>query len=255
LEEQDDTLIIRDAGAARDVRDEVIARYLSTSAGIHRRADRADREAFARAYRWYLERWLPSDTSLPWVDLGCGQGQLMSLAHEAGFSAVVGVDMSSEMLAGCRELSLDVVQEDAAEFIRRSEPESFGVVSAFDFLEHLPRNAALMLLRDVRRTLKPGGVVLIKVPNGASPNVGDIFFSDLTHESMWTPASITQLATLAGFSRIDIREVGPVPHGVVSSVRYALWKCVRMWRRLSNTIETGSPGPSILTRVMLVRLA
>src|SRR5438067_10955724 len=86
-----------------DMRDEVIARYLSTSAGIHRRADAADHRAFIRAYRWHLRDWLPADTSLPWLDLGCGQGQLMSLARDVGFRTIVGVDMSQELLAGCRE--------------------------------------------------------------------------------------------------------------------------------------------------------
>ena len=244
-----------DRPGSRDVRDEVIARYLSTSAGIHRRADAADHRTFIRAYRWHLRDWLPADTSLPWLDLGCGQGQLMSLARDVGFRTIVGVDMSQEMLAGCRELAFDVRNEDAIDFIRRSAAESFGVVSAFDFLEHIQRNDALRLLRDVRRVLKPGGIALIKVPNGASPSVGDIFFSDLTHESMWTPASITQLATLAGFSRIDVREIGPVPHGPVSAARFLLWKSVRACRRLLNAVETGAPGSSILTRVMLVRLA
>jgi len=178
----------------------------------------------------------------------------MSLAHELGFRSVVGVDMSAEMLSACHDLSLDVRQDDATDFVRRMERESFGVVSAFDFLEHLTRNDALRMLRDVRRILKPSGIVLLKVPNGTSPCVGDIFFSDLTHESMWTPASITQLATIAGFSHVEIREVPPVPHGPTSTIRYVLWKCVRAWRRLLNAIETGSPGPAVQTRVMLVRL-
>ena len=111
-----------------------------------------------------------------------------------------------------------------------------------EVLEHLPQNEAHALLRESRRPLRPAGVMFIKVPNGASPAVGDMFCSDLTHESLCTSSSIARLATLAGFSRCDVREVGPVPHGIRSVVRYALWKCVRAWYRLLNAIETGSPG-------------
>lgn len=237
-----------------DVRSEVIARYISTSQGIHRSCDAVERQAFISAYQWHLRGWLPPDRSLRWLDLGCGQGQLMSLALRNGFRAVLGVDLSAEMLSACQDLGLDIRRDDATEFVRQLPSGAYGIVSAFDFLEHLPRNDALALLREARRLLGPAGVMFIKVPNGASPAVGDMFFSDLTHESLFTPSSIAQLASLAGFSRCDVREVGPVPRGVRSIVRYALWNGVRAWYRLLNAIETGSPGTDVITRVMLVRL-
>src|SRR5439155_5218955 len=73
------------------LREEIIASYVSSSAGIHRSCTSEDRRAFVSAYRWYLGGWLPSDVRSPWLDLGCGQGQLMSLAHAVGFQTVVGV--------------------------------------------------------------------------------------------------------------------------------------------------------------------
>jgi 2-polyprenyl-3-methyl-5-hydroxy-6-metoxy-1,4-benzoquinol methylase len=237
-----------------DVRSEVIARYISSSPGIHRPIDIAEREAFISAYEWHFKGWLPADRNVRWLDLGCGQGQLMSLAISNGFREVLGVDLSDEMLAACQANGLNVCRDDATESVRQLSSGAYGVVSAFDFLEHLPQNEALALLKEARRLLEPGGVMFIKVPNGASPAVGDMFCSDLTHESLFTPSSLAQLATLAGFSRCDVREVGPVPHGIRSVVRYALWKGVRAWYRLLNAIETGAPGADVITRVMLLRL-
>jgi 2-polyprenyl-3-methyl-5-hydroxy-6-metoxy-1,4-benzoquinol methylase len=237
-----------------DVRNEVIARYISTSPGIHRRSDAVDRQAFMAAYEWHLKGWLPVDRCVPWLDLGCGQGHLMSLALRNGFRPVLGVDLSAEMLSACQELKLDVRREDAIELVHQLPSGTYGVVSAFDFLEHLPRNDALALLRESRRLLASPGVMFIKVPNGASPVVSDMFHSDLTHETLFTPSSIAQLASLAGFSSCDVREVGPVPHGVRSVVRYGLWTVVRSWYRLLQAIETGSPGADVVTQVMLVRL-
>jgi hypothetical protein len=164
------------------------------------------------------------------------------------------VDLSAEMLSACEALGLNVRREDATQSVRRLPSGTYGVVSALDFLEHLPQDEALALLRQARRLLGPAGVMFIKVPNGASPAVGDMFCSDLTHACLFTPSSLAQLATLAGFSRCDVREVGPVPHGIRSVVRYALWKGVRAWYRLLNAIETGSLGADVITRVMLVRL-
>jgi SAM-dependent methyltransferase len=179
----------------------------------------------------------------------------MSMALAVGFVNVSGVDQSYEMLSSCRAVNLNVQLRDAVEYVRDLPEASFGIISAFDFVEHLTRATALALLREARRVLRPGGVMLIKVPNGASPCVGDIYFSDLTHESMWTPASIAQVAVLAGFAHCDVREVGPVPHGVRSYLRHILWQGVRSCYRLRNAIETGSPGSDVMTRVMLVRLS
>src|SRR5262249_29656119 len=130
----------------------------------------------------------------------------------------------------------------------------YGTVSAFDFVGHLTRSDALALLRERRRLLEPRGIVLLKVPNGANPAVADLFVSDLTHETLYTGSSIAQIATLAGFAHCQIREVGPMPHGVKSLVRYALWRGVRAWYRNLKTIETGALGTNVITRVMLVRL-
>ena len=45
---------------------------------------------------------------------------------------------------------------------------AFDCVTAFDVIEHLPREAATRMLREVRRTLGAGGVVLLTTPNRRS---------------------------------------------------------------------------------------
>ena len=97
----------------------------------------------------------------------------MSLALGNGFQSIQGVDLSVEMLSACQRLGLNVRREDATEFVRQLPSGAYGIVSAFDFVEHLSRNDALALLRESRRLLRPAGVMLIKVPNGASPTVGE----------------------------------------------------------------------------------
>jgi SAM-dependent methyltransferase len=237
-----------------DLRGEVIAGYLSTSPGIHRLCEAAAREGFIHAYEWHLRGWLSPARGARWLDLGCGKGQVMLSALRSGVCDVVGVDLSAEMLSACEALGLEVRRDDATESVRHLPSCAYGVASAFDVLEHLDRDEALALLRHTRRVLRPGGVMFIKFPNGASPAVGDRFCSDITHESLFTPCSLAQLANLASFSRCDVREVRPVPRGLRSVVRYALWKGVRSWCRLLNAIETESPWRDVTTRVMLVRL-
>ena len=45
---------------------------------------------------------------------------------------------------------------------------AFDCVTAFDVLEHLPRAAALQMLRDTHRALAPGGWLLVTTPNRRS---------------------------------------------------------------------------------------
>jgi hypothetical protein len=139
---------------------------------------------------------------------------------------------------------LNLRRESATDSEGRLPSGALGVVSEFDFPEHLAQNDALALLRGAPRLLGPAGVMFIKVPNGASPAVGDMFCFDLTHESLFSPSPLAQLPTLAGFSRCDVREVGPVPHGIRLVVRFALWNGVSAWHRLGNAIEPDRQGPT-----------
>lgn len=231
--------------------DRVITSYLSSSAGVHRRCTSEEVDDFVEAYRWYLDGWIPRGRE--WLDLACGQGQLMTLAVRAGFT-VVGVDMSAEMLEVARARHPDVVHQDALEYLSGVAPASLDVISAFDFLEHLHKDLLFDALVLCRRALRPSGTLLAKIPNGSSPWAGAVFHADLTHHTLLTSHSFQQVARLAGFSTCEFREVGPVPRRIVGNVRWLLWRAVRSAYRLLNAIETGAPGSVVLTRVMLVRL-
>src|SRR5262245_54673478 len=121
------------------LRERTLKRYITSSAGQHRPLSRADIEAFCRAYRYYLKNCIPTDMEGGWLDLGCGQGALMHLASSFGYQEVKGVDISEEMLATCRANNLSVECDDVWNYIERTPDERWNVVSAFDLLEHFPK--------------------------------------------------------------------------------------------------------------------
>jgi hypothetical protein len=93
------------------------------------------------------------------------------------------------------------------------------------------------------------------VPNALSPFGSTTRYWDMTHEWAFTPNNFHQLAALTGFSdRIDFRECGPVPHGLKSAVRYALWQGIRAGIAAYNLIEVADTRGGVYTRDMLVRL-
>ena len=236
------------------LREAVLNGYVSSSSRIHYPLDQSEVVAFCRAHRYYLKNWLDEPPRESWLDLGCGQGLLMCLAHELGYSKVMGIDTSKEMLQLCTQKGLRVVQCDIFEYLKRSSSQSWQVVSAFDILEHFPKDQGFLILKEVARILKPNGCCFVKIPNAHSPWGLGITANDLTHEAVYTSATITQMARLAGFPHSAVREIGPVPHSFTSAIRRSLWSLLRFSLQLADTIETGASRTPVYSRVMLVRL-
>jgi 2-polyprenyl-3-methyl-5-hydroxy-6-metoxy-1,4-benzoquinol methylase len=95
------------------------------------------------------------------LDVGCGSASLLALMKQRGFR-VMGVDFSSEAAAVAKqENGVQVVVgslEDAA-----FPASSFDIVTLFHVMEHVtnPRD----VLREVGRILRPGGSIVLQVPN------------------------------------------------------------------------------------------
>ena len=242
------------SSSTEKLRDLLLAKYISSSTGPHQPLTQKELAGFLRAYHYYLRGWIPATPEGSWLDLGCGQGALMRLALEYGYKDVLGVDLSDEMLQDARYDGLTVEKRDLLHFIEEAPERHWSVVSAFDVVEHFSKDDGFRILCHVRRILRPGGICLLKLPNASSPWGGHVHASDLTHEMFYTRYSISQLASLAGFSAAELREVGPAPTGLFSAARWLMWQIVRAFYAAANVVETGSGVGGIYTRVVLVRL-
>jgi 2-polyprenyl-3-methyl-5-hydroxy-6-metoxy-1,4-benzoquinol methylase len=101
------------------------------------------------------------------LDVGCGEGGFLALAKGRGFS-VVGFDYDRRMIELARQRG--IVEAESAEFsdwsLRRKAGE-FSYITLFDVLEHHPEPARF--LSELKRLLKPGGVIAITLPNTLRP--------------------------------------------------------------------------------------
>jgi SAM-dependent methyltransferase len=124
----------------------------------HGACGHAEGSARRRAMLRRLLARIPRRTPGRLLDAGCGAGHLLALARDAGWEAV-GVEPSAEardrygleVLAGLLE---DVPLPDAC----------FDVVRLVNVLDQAPRPARL--LATAHRVLRPGGLLLVRVPNG-----------------------------------------------------------------------------------------
>lgn len=104
----------------------------------------------------------PGQKVLDVLDYGCGGGELLERVARLGHRTV-GLDFDEKALATCRSRGLSVRPASQLPVLGAG---TFDIVTCMNVIEHVPDPRAL--LRDLARTLKPGGVLLIETPNAAS---------------------------------------------------------------------------------------
>jgi SAM-dependent methyltransferase len=195
-----------------------------------------------------LRKGLPADRNARILDFGCGDGVLLSVAEKLGYRNLFGVDLSQALLdRAARITSAKLQAGDGLDYLNSATDGAFDAIAAFDVFEHLTRPQLLETCRAIMRTLSPGGRLLVRVPNGGSPYVGEFIWGDITHERPYTKASLAMVLAPLGFEDIEAMEVAPVPHGLKSTVRAILWQFVRALTVARLTIESGIIEQHVLT--------
>ena len=141
------------------------------------------------------------------LDLGCRSGALTR--HFLEGNEVVGLDVDRAALAKAEALGIEPVEANVEEPLPFPDA-SFDAVVAGELLEHLRFPDALVA--EIRRILRPGGILVGSVPNafrlqsrlrflrGSAPE------DDPTHLHMFSPGAMRDL--LRGFEDVGLRYVG-----------------------------------------------
>lgn len=97
------------------------------------------------------------------LDVGSGYGFFLAEAKNRGFQ-VLGVEPSRAASEYCKKhFGIEVLAED---FLGATLPAaSFDVITLWNVLDHLEN--PLAILHEISRVLRPGGAVLIRLPNAS----------------------------------------------------------------------------------------
>jgi SAM-dependent methyltransferase len=208
----------------------------------------------ALRYRGYLKRrlgpWLdrvPKNAEI--ADLGCGDGMLLRVFREMGFKSLSGVEGSPEMHRLCQANFPAVEQGDLCDYLRR-KAGAFDVIALFDVIEHFTREEAVVVLDEINAALRPGGLLLLQLPNGDSPFAHAVFSGDVTHETLYTRGSLGHMLAIGGFELVAVDEHSPEPVDFGSAVRWLGWRCLRSAIAFCHLVETGGVSTGVYTRVM-----
>lgn len=234
----------------------VIEEYYQTTAGRGHVGGREYYDKTAKSLHRRISDWLPTERESACLDLGCGCGELLYLLESIGCSKISGVDLCAEELDKARQFTKgELTQADIEKYLAELPADSLDYVYGLNILEHLSKEKLLTVLKSIARILRPGGTLVVMVPNALSPFSATTRHWDITHEWAFAPNNFRQLAQLTGFDpMIGFRECAPVPYGLISSIRYALWQLIRCGIAAWYLIETGSIKDPVYTMDMLVRL-
>jgi SAM-dependent methyltransferase len=176
----------------------------------------------------------------PVLEIGPGLGELLVCLRQAGFTRVEACDMSPEIIEECGRRGFDVLPVGSIPDFLYAHTGRYGAVFMIDVLEHLTKAEAFEALQAVWQALRPGGHVIVQVPNMQSPFAASNLHWDITHEVGYTEFSLRQLYGAAGFDQVDFAAYDYPPQGlyrvrrVLRAGLYLLWKgalIVDQWNR------------------------
>lgn len=122
------------------------------------------RETIAHARRVGIE---PTQAAV--LDVGCGTGRMVQLLH-GQFGRVAGVEPSGGMIEGAhaRGLGEGVFQQATAERLPYDDA-TFDVVYSACVFHHVDRDAHIAMVQEMRRVLRPGGLLMTYEHNPWNP--------------------------------------------------------------------------------------
>jgi SAM-dependent methyltransferase len=207
-------------------------RYYPAEYGPHRYHDGGSAGSDTSAFRRLLRRlafgpdwlkWLPQpQAGARLLELGCADGSLLKKLRSAGWT-VAGVETARGPVARARERhGLEVFHGELRD--AKFPDAHFDVVIGGMVLEHL--HDPLGCVREIRRILKPDGLLVLAVPN-----IGSIEFRVFRgwwhglelprHLYHFTPKTIRRLLGAGGFSTAGLWWPRN-PNNIIYSVRYML---------------------------------
>jgi 2-polyprenyl-3-methyl-5-hydroxy-6-metoxy-1,4-benzoquinol methylase len=192
------------------------------------------------AWESYFGRFLPLDKSARILDVGCGNGGLVFWLHGKGFAHTSGIDISKEQVDLAKRLGIRNVFHAQLQHYLTDKEHTYDFIFLRDVIEHFTKDAIISVLDLIYSALTPGGAIIIQTPNAESPFSGRHRYGDFTHETSFTRSSISQVLGVIGFQKATVHSMPPVVHGIKSSVRWLLWRCIELVLCAYLLVETGS---------------
>ena len=184
------------------------------------------------------------------LELGFGAGRFLAWARAQG-AQLAGAEIGAQSIKEAERFGVELL-DPTIETIAAAHAERFDIIAAFDLFEHFDVDTIRARLVAAETMLKPGGLLILRFPNGQSPFGLAPQHGDVTHRTALSKAKIEQLCAdttlttvrYAGAHRIG----GRGGKAVVRAARSLAQRLIGMV--LSAVYGFGIPWDSMVVLVM-----
>ncbi len=156
-------------------------------------------------------------------DMGCGPGQIARYLHTQGVK-VCGVDLSPAMVQQAQGLNPDIpFQRGDMLALANVADNSYGGVAAFYSIVHIPRQQMGRALQELKRVLRPQGVLLLTFHVGQEiKHLDEWWGKEVSVDFLFFETEeVKSYLAEAGFELEEIIERDPYPETVEYQSRRA----------------------------------
>ena len=214
----------------RDYRKIIIPRWVSQEIESFPKPSEEELKAQSRYNAPLIDEYMPAGKASAILEVGCGFGGFLFALKERGYTNLTAIDLIPECCAFVHErIGIKAECVDVLTFLAEDEGR-YDAIVALDVIEHFNKNEIVAIVERFYDALNPGGVFIMRVPNGGSISGLSVRYSGFTHETAFTKGSIHELFKAMGF-----REVTCLPDPVYAknplkgAVKYAMrWTAERI---------------------------
>jgi SAM-dependent methyltransferase len=148
----------------------------------------------------------------PVCDMGCGPGQIAAfLYHHCGLNTVLGMDLSPRFVEEAQSLHPQIPFRQGNMLAIDEKDGAWAGITAFYCLIHIPHAQIVDALKELKRVLLPGGVLLLTFHVGKdSVHVDNWFGEQVSLDFIFFETEEMQAyLQAAGFERIETRVRAP----------------------------------------------
>ena len=147
--------------------------------------------------------------SAPVLDLGCGRGEFLEAARDAGLAAS-GIDQSAECVTLCRAKGLHAEKADLFAYLDALADQSLGGIYCSQVVEHIDPHRLPDLITLMAKKLRSGALAIVETPNPECLAIfATHFYLDPTHTRPVPPRLLGFYMEEAGFGRLEVERLSP----------------------------------------------
>lgn len=148
----------------------------------------------------------------PVRDIGCGPGHVTRYLHERGIE-IAGIDLSAGMVERARQLNPGIAFSQGDMAALDAQDGAWTAIVLFYSIIHVPRGEVADVLRELCRTLRPGGLLFMAFHIGAETIHRDEWWGHAVNVDyqLFSTEEMTGYLRAAGFEIDSTRERDPYP--------------------------------------------